>query len=156
MQNEFVILGTDVVDQAREWINTPFIHQAAVRGRGCDCIGLIRGVGTELEIMDFDPTTEDGRKLLAYGRDPEPRRLIGALNKWFVRVDYDVEPGDVILFAIDNLHSHVGIIADVDKGVVIHTWFHSKKVVESTYYSNLKPAGLWRYPGVAQPQGEWH
>ncbi len=155
MQNEFVILGTDVVGQARGWIDTPFIHQAAVRGRGCDCIGLIRGIGAELEIMDFDPASDEGRAMLAYGRDPEPRRLIGALNRWFVRVDHDVQPGDVILFTIDNQHSHVGIIANVDKGVVIHTWLRSKKVVESTYHSNLKPAGTWRYPGVAHPQGEW-
>ncbi|MGR3542444.1 MAG: NlpC/P60 family protein [Hasllibacter sp.] len=29
---------------AREWIGTPYLHQASLRGVGCDCLGLIRGV----------------------------------------------------------------------------------------------------------------
>lgn len=34
----------DIVAAARLWIGTPYRHQAAVRGAGCDCLGLIRGV----------------------------------------------------------------------------------------------------------------
>ena len=33
---------------ARAWIGTPYHHQAAVRGVGCDCLGLLRGVYAEL------------------------------------------------------------------------------------------------------------
>ena len=29
---------------ARAWIGTPYRHQASVRGVGCDCLGLVRGV----------------------------------------------------------------------------------------------------------------
>ena len=39
---------------AQAWIGTPYRHQAAVRGAGCDCLGLLRGVWREL-----------------YGREPE-------------------------------------------------------------------------------------
>ena len=37
-----------VLAEARRWINTPYHHQAAVRGVGCDCVGLVRGVYTAL------------------------------------------------------------------------------------------------------------
>jgi NlpC/P60 family putative phage cell wall peptidase len=33
-----------IVAEARGWIGTPYVHGAAVRGAGCDCLGLIRGV----------------------------------------------------------------------------------------------------------------
>ncbi|MDB5502159.1 MAG: putative phage cell wall peptidase NlpC/P60 [Tardiphaga sp.] len=33
-----------IVAEAREWIGTRYIHQASVKGVGCDCLGLLRGV----------------------------------------------------------------------------------------------------------------
>jgi NlpC/P60 family putative phage cell wall peptidase len=33
-----------IVAEAREWIGTRYRHQAAVKGVGCDCLGLVRGV----------------------------------------------------------------------------------------------------------------
>ena len=30
-----------VVATARAWIGTPYVHQASVRGAGCDCLGLL-------------------------------------------------------------------------------------------------------------------
>jgi NlpC/P60 family putative phage cell wall peptidase len=37
-----------VVSIARSWIGTPYIHQASLKGVGCDCLGLLRGVWREL------------------------------------------------------------------------------------------------------------
>ena len=41
---------------ARAWLGTPYRHQASVKGAGCDCLGLVRGVwrglyGTEPETI---------------------------------------------------------------------------------------------------------
>ncbi len=38
-----------VVDAARVWIGTPYVHQASVRGAGCDCLGLIRGIWRDVQ-----------------------------------------------------------------------------------------------------------
>jgi NlpC/P60 family putative phage cell wall peptidase len=51
-----------VVAAARGWIGTPYRHQASLRGVGCDCLGLLRGVwrdvlGPEPEFMP--PYTQD-------------------------------------------------------------------------------------------------
>lgn len=40
--------------EAREWIGTPYLHQASAKGFGTDCLGLLRGVWRHL-----------------YGREPE-------------------------------------------------------------------------------------
>jgi NlpC/P60 family putative phage cell wall peptidase len=33
-----------VIAEARTWIGTPYRHQASLKGVGCDCLGLVRGV----------------------------------------------------------------------------------------------------------------
>lgn len=33
---------------ARGWIGTPYRHQASLKGVGCDCLGLVRGVWREV------------------------------------------------------------------------------------------------------------
>jgi NlpC/P60 family putative phage cell wall peptidase len=33
-----------LVTEARSWIGTRYRHQASVKGVGCDCLGLVRGV----------------------------------------------------------------------------------------------------------------
>ncbi len=39
---------SDIVTAARGWIGTPYRHQASVKGAGCDCLGLLRGVWREV------------------------------------------------------------------------------------------------------------
>ena len=37
-----------IVEAARHWLGTPYHHQASLRGVGCDCLGLVRGVWRDL------------------------------------------------------------------------------------------------------------
>lgn len=37
-----------IVAAARGWIGTPYRHQASLKGVGCDCLGLVRGVWREI------------------------------------------------------------------------------------------------------------
>lgn len=38
------MIAARVVAEARQWLGTPYVHQASARGAGCDCLGLLRGV----------------------------------------------------------------------------------------------------------------
>lgn len=38
------VLRAQIIAAARSWIDTPYQHQASLRGVGCDCLGLVRGV----------------------------------------------------------------------------------------------------------------
>ncbi len=40
--------GARIVALAEAWIGTPYRHQGATNGVGCDCIGLVRGIWREL------------------------------------------------------------------------------------------------------------
>jgi cell wall-associated NlpC family hydrolase len=37
-------LPTVILAEARQWLGTPYRHQASTRGVACDCLGLVRGV----------------------------------------------------------------------------------------------------------------
>ncbi len=39
---------SQVANLARAWVGTPYRHQAALKGVGCDCLGLVRGIHAEL------------------------------------------------------------------------------------------------------------
>jgi NlpC/P60 family putative phage cell wall peptidase len=34
----------EIVAEAASWLGTPYRHQASLKGVGCDCLGLVRGV----------------------------------------------------------------------------------------------------------------
>jgi len=38
------ITRSHIIAEARGWIGTPYRHQASLKGVGCDCLGLVRGV----------------------------------------------------------------------------------------------------------------
>lgn len=42
--NHSVVTRAALLEEARSWIGTPYRHQASVKGVGCDCLGLLRGV----------------------------------------------------------------------------------------------------------------
>lgn len=41
-------MRTRVLAAARDWIGTPYRHQASVKGEGADCLGLVRGLWREM------------------------------------------------------------------------------------------------------------
>lgn len=85
-----------IVVATRGWIGTPYLHQASLRGVGCDCLGLVRGVwreiiGDEPELPG--PYTRDWAE--AGGRE----RLADAGRKHFALCDLrSWREGDVLLF----------------------------------------------------------
>ena len=53
---------TRVIAAARGWLGTPYHDQASVKGVGCDCLGLVRGVWRELygpEPLPLPPYSRD-------------------------------------------------------------------------------------------------
>jgi NlpC/P60 family putative phage cell wall peptidase len=43
-RQDHIIIRNTIIAEARSWIGTPYHHQAALKGVGCDCLGLVRGV----------------------------------------------------------------------------------------------------------------
>ncbi|MDT8344324.1 MAG: hypothetical protein RQ752_07800, partial [Thermohalobaculum sp.] len=88
-------LRAAVVHAARDWIGTPYCHQASRKGAGADCLGLLRGVWREVMGAEPEappPYTPDWSE--ATGRE----RLLEAAGRHLVPVDVrEAGAGDVVV-----------------------------------------------------------
>jgi NlpC/P60 family putative phage cell wall peptidase len=85
-----------VLAEARAWIGTPYQHQASLKGAGCDCLGLVRGVWRAL--YGAEP-----ERAPAYTPDWAERNgaetLLGAAQRHLREIAIaEAKPGDVLLF----------------------------------------------------------
>ena len=85
-----------IVAQARRWIDTPYRHQASLRGVGCDCLGLVRGLWREL----IGPEPEQpGPYAPDWAEAGGIERLAQAGARYFRPAGIDTfDAGDVLLF----------------------------------------------------------
>lgn len=111
-----------IVQSARRWIGTPYMHQASVRGAGCDCLGLVRGIwseiyGNEPEAMPaYSPDwAEAGAResmLEAAQRNFEPcpdgKPLQGRLLLFRWRADALIKHAAIAVSATHMIHAHDG------------------------------------------------
>lgn len=141
-------MGERVVALARTWIGTPYRHQGATRGVGCDCLGLIRGIwralyGEEPErpppySMDWAERAGEERLIAAARRhmgEPVPRG--------------EMRPGDLLVFRwrADAAAKHLGILSAERR--FIHA-YEQAGVIESALAPGWaqRIAAVFRFPQV--------
>lgn len=104
--------GAAIIAIARTWIGTPYVHQASVKGTGCDCLGLLRGVFRELHGEEPEtppPYSPDWAE--ATGAET----LYSALRRHLAEIELTaLRPGDIALFRMHprGPAKHCGIIAN--------------------------------------------
>ncbi len=141
--------GDRVLAEARLWLNTPYVHQMSVRGVGCDCLGLIRGVWRALYGPEPETVPPYGPDWAESGPD---ERLIGALSRWLNPIGgHTVQAGDVVVFRIrpDSVAKHAAILSAKAGGSarMIHAYW-GRAVVESAVgpWWRQRFAGAFRFP----------
>ncbi|KAA0920160.1 peptidase [Aquicoccus porphyridii] len=141
----------DIVRAARGWIGTPYRHQAAMRGAGCDCLGLLRGVWREVLGAEPEPVP-------AYSMDwAEPQgdeRLWQAARRHLLEVaPSDEALGDVILFRMraGAVAKHLGLAARVGPDATFIHSYAGHGVVESPLSTpwRRRIAARFRFPKEA-------
>ena len=98
-----------VVNLARSWIGTPYLHQASHKGAGTDCLGLLRGIWREIkgaEPVVVPPYSADWSEVSGM------ETLLQEAGNWLVPVmTGDAAAGDVLLFRMrqGSVAKHLGI-----------------------------------------------
>lgn len=137
-----------VVELARGWIGTPYVHQASVRGAGADCLGLIRGIWRGL-----------------YGREPEAlpaytpdwgevggcEHLAMGAARHLVVAEGPPRPGEVLLFRMREgaVAKHLGILTAAGSAAAFIHAYDRHGTVESPLSGPwaARVAGRFRFPG---------
>jgi NlpC/P60 family putative phage cell wall peptidase len=109
-----------IVAIARNWIGTPFHHQASLKGVGCDCLGLLRGIWREVyeqEAPTAPPYVGD------WARSAKRDILKEALNEYLHPLEQiEMQRGHVLLFRW-RAHwaaSHIGIVTTPESMIHAH------------------------------------
>ena len=117
---------------ARSWLGTPYLHQSSVRGVGCDCLGLARGIWRALhgdEPWDVPPYSRD------WGEAGRREVLAEAARAALIEVALgDAGPGTLVLFrmAPGVPAKHCGLLGEsVIRPSLIHAYDRSGVVEEA-------------------------
>lgn len=119
-----------VVEVARAWLGTPYVHQASVQGAGCDCLGLVRGVWRALN----GPEPEAIPAYTADWDEPQGREaLLAAATRHMSCAKGDWAPGQVLLFRMrgGSVAKHLGILSAVSSEPAFIHAYTGHGVVES-------------------------
>lgn len=137
-----------ILAEARDWIGTPYVHQASAKGAGCDCLGLVRGVwrafyGAEPEAAPaYTPDWAErcGRETLLAAA----RRHLGGIPL------SSAAPGDVLLFRMDASSpiKHAAILDEDER--IIHAYW-GRSVVHSRFakWWRARVAAAFAFPETA-------
>lgn len=139
--------GRQVAEMAREWLGTPYHHQASLKGVGCDCLGLLRGVYREVvgpepeQIPNYSPgwdevaREEKMQQVFERYMRPRPldRRGAGLCLLFRMRRNAVAKHCGIMTSSAGFVHSHLG------HGVV--------EIELSQWWSSLV-VGVYAFPGV--------
>jgi len=122
-----MIERTAVVESARSWLGTPFVHQGRLKHKGVDCIGLVIGVARELAMRepDFDVT--------GYSRDPDGKTLMRMSLMHMSKITREsMQAGDVVVVRFGDHPQHFGVVGNYKHGglSIIHAAMKNGAVVE--------------------------
>ena len=146
-KRSFMLTRTQIVAEARGWIGTPYQHQASLKGVGCDCLGLVRGVwrgvvGQEPERAP--PYAPDWAEAL------RAETLAQAAARHLVPVALDeFSEGDVLLFRWRR-HlpaKHAAIVASPSTMLHAHDGAAVTEVAIAPWWRR-RLAFAFRFPGV--------
>ena len=103
-----------VIAAARRWLGTPYHDQASLRGVGCDCLGLARGVWREVVGPEPFPIPPYSR---GWGETGSREILAEGARRMMIEVPVvDVPPSALLLFRMmpRAIAKHVGILIGPD------------------------------------------
>ena len=129
------------ISAVRSLIGTLYRHQGRSRAAGVDCVGLPLAAAEECGTTGF-------QDIQTYSPHPDGKTLEDtlAINAKRVMDEDDLQPGDLLLFAIGRHPQHVGVY--VGDGRMVHAYQSVGRVVEHGFVDPWKKrlVGVYRPP----------
>ena len=137
----------EIVREARGWTGTPYCHQASLKGAGCDCLGLVRGVWRALVGPEPErPPAYSPDWAEALGKET----LLAAARRHL----HEIAPGlantgDVLVFRMGMgvPAKHCGIATGA--GTLVHAyWGRAVTETRLTPWWTRRIAAAFEFPGL--------
>ena len=135
--------------EARDWIGTPYVHQASCKGAGADCLGLIRGVWRS--VIGPEPEAP-GPYAADWAEAAGEERLIAAALRHLCPLDPgQATAGDILIFRMrrSGPAKHLALLASptLRPGRIIHA-YSGHAVAETSLTDGWlsRIAGAFRFP----------
>ncbi len=145
-------LRAAILASARGWLGTPYRHQASLRGVGCDCLGLVRGVWRETIGPEPEPMWPYSQDWAEAGG---AETLLAIAERHFTTIAADAfRAGDVLLFRFrDGVPAkHVGIATGADRMIHAHDRACVADVAIIPFWRR-RIVCAFRFPGLAPDRG---
>ena len=125
MTTETTVPAAVFIAELRSWKGTPWIESGAVKGVGCNCLGLIASALGNVGLTRYPEALAPFKGMAL---PPDPTKLLRGLKTHLTRKALrDAAPGDLLLFRSAGLLIHVSVLTE--PGVVIQA-LRGKGVVE--------------------------
>jgi hypothetical protein len=156
-----------IIQTARTWLGTKFHHQGRIKQNkqnlgGCDCAGLIIGIGNEIDIKPHNKSLNE-YDVIQYGRTHKRNQLNNALAHCFEQTTI-ISRGTILVFQINPDLQHCAIVSEINEPTnlknltiqpqtqnpikIIHCDAKAKKVVENNISDSWlrKIIGTYDFP----------
>lgn len=134
-----------IISEALGWLNTPYHHEADVKGAGVDCAMLLVRVYRDAGLIPaIDPRPYPADWMLH--RDEE--RYLGWVKQYADQVT-EPQPGDVVLYKVGRCFAHGGIVLAWPD--IIHAFRDEGAVVRGRFDTGRlsgREMQLWRVRGI--------
>lgn len=139
MSEDFRFTSEDLVREARSWIGTPYVAQAAMKGVGADCVGLIIGVWKACGLIpqDYSPG--------AYEENDAGKLVTELVSLGFSEVAGNrleaCSTGCVLVLELPMARRHCAIVSEVDgdRVSIVHVYGRKRGVTE-----HVMDAAWWK------------
>jgi cell wall-associated NlpC family hydrolase len=118
-------LRQKVVDEAKTWLRTPWMHEARIKGAGVDCAMFIKEVFVSVGLV---PQFDVGSYPTDWMLHRSEERFLFWLDQYGTPIESPL-PGDVAVWRHGRTYSHGAIV--LDWPLVIHAYRPERSVVLS-------------------------
>ena len=116
-----------IVNEAVEWLGTPYKGWGRCKSYGADCIGFVAGVFQNCGLIPKDEVDAAIPKdySLQIGQHQEDTEYVSGILKFMVEIqEHEIQPGDVIMFKLRTGRAYAHSAIAVNYPLIIHAIAH--------------------------------
>lgn len=139
-----------IINEAIDWVGTPFILGAQLKGIGVDCARLPVAIALQLNLITQSQVDNIPVYDLEYHIHNEDEKLLNILEGFGCTKVDEMKPGDILAFQYGRSCSHLGILINDCQFVHAYSMMARPRVVINTLGGEFLPRlkAVYSFPGV--------